>query len=207
MQTGNTTIVDPNTGFEYQLSQLQIDEFNNAYDQALLESTQEYLTNLVLQDNILQQQVEFEIQKEDAVEAAQEIATITAISEEIEGANESRKIQLEDYATQNDLREIKAKDVQQFNTSIEGMVQASRTKNMLEQYNGELIEGTTFITQITNTVQEFYDNASFNANTFNSAMTVDWGLTAIEVNSEFFVEVNASQYFGGPTPNPEDILR
>ena len=71
METGASTIVDPNTGYEYHLTQEQIDNFNQAYDQALYESTQEYLTNLVLQDNILQQQVIFSESKDEAIEAAQ----------------------------------------------------------------------------------------------------------------------------------------
>jgi hypothetical protein len=207
MDTGNTTIVSPDTGKEYQLTPAQIEAFNSAYDQALQESTQEYLTNLVLQDNILQQQVIFADAKDDAIEAAQSIATVTAIAEEIEGADESRKIQLEGYATAQGLREIDQGDVQQFNTSIDGMVQASRTKNMLEQYNGELIEGTTFVTQASNTVQAFYDNASFTANAFDSSMTVDWGIAAIEVGVEFFVEVNATQFFDGPQTRPLEVFQ
>lgn len=186
METGASTIVDPNTGYEYHLTQEQIDNFNQAYDQALYESTQEYLTNLVLQDNILQQQVIFSESKDEAIEAAQSIATVTAIAEEIEGAEESRKIQLESYATENGLRDIKDGDVQKFNASIEGMVESSRTKNMLEQYNQEIIEGTTFITQATNTVQAFYDNVDFVASSINNSMNVDWGIQSIQVDTDFF---------------------
>ncbi len=144
METGASTIVDPNTGYEYHLTPEQIETFNTAYNQALEESTQEYLTNLVLQENILEQQVVFAQAKDDAIDAAQEIASVVAIAEEIESADESRKIQLEGYATDNGLREINSGDVQKFNASIDTMVDSSRTKNMLEQYNGEIIESTTF---------------------------------------------------------------
>lgn len=186
METGASTIVDPNTGIEYQLSPAQINAFNTAYNQALEESTQEYLTNLVLQENIIDQQMVFNVAKDEAIDAAQSIATVTAIAEEIEDADESRKIQLESYATQNDLREINDGDVQQFNASIDTMVDSSRTKNMLEQYSSEIIEGTTFVTQVTETVQAFYDTADFAASSFDNTLNVDWGVASINVNSEFY---------------------
>ena len=63
MTSGNTTIVHPDTGKEYHLTQKQLDDFNAAYAQALAESTQEHLTGLLIQDQILVQQVEFNDQK------------------------------------------------------------------------------------------------------------------------------------------------
>ena len=186
METGASTIVDPDTGLEYQLTQDQIDTFNAAYEQALQESTQEYLTNLVIQENILEQQVVFAGAKDDAIEAAESIATVTAIAAEIESASESQKIQLESYATANDLREIDQADVQKFNASIQDMVDASRTKNMLEVYGKEIVESTTFMTQATGTVQAFYDGADFIASSFDNSMTVQWGAEAVVIDELFF---------------------
>ena len=71
MVSGNTTIVHPDTGKQYHLTQKQLDDFNAAYTKALEESTQEYLTSLLIQDQILVQQVEFNDQKDAMIEEAE----------------------------------------------------------------------------------------------------------------------------------------
>ena len=160
MVDGTTVIVHPDTGKQYHVTQEQLNAFNAAYSLALAESTQEHLTALLIQDQIIGQQIEFEEQKNTMINEAEKMAAVTAIAAEIEVANESTKIGMEKYATDNDLREIKQDTRDKYAASIEGMVVASRTKNMLEQYEGAIIESTTFVTQASGTVQAFYDSAS-----------------------------------------------
>jgi len=189
METGSTLIVHPDTGQQYHVTQGQLDAFNQAYSKALSESTQEHLTGLLLQDKILEQQVEFEDQKEAMIEEAQVMATVTAIAAEIEVADESTKIGMEKYATDNDLREIKQDTRDKYAASIEGMVVASRTKNMLEQYEGTIIESTTFVTQMTGTVQAFYDQAGVSIDgMFLNQLNLAWSGVLVGVEDEFWTD-------------------
>mgnify|MGYP003146094062 FL=1 len=187
MVNGSTTIVHPDTGQEYHLTQGQLDAFNAAYALALSESTQEHLTSLLIQDQIIGQQVEFEDQKNAMIEEAQQIAAVTAIAAEIEVADESTKIGMEKYATDNDLQDIKQDTRDKYAASIEGMVVASRTKNMLEQYEGAIIEATTFSTQASDTVQAFYDSAIVNIDdVYLDQINISWNGTVVGVESEFW---------------------
>ena len=194
MVTGNTTIVHPDTGKTYHLTQEQMDGFNSAYETALQESTQEYLTSVLIQDQILVQQVDFEDHKEDLIEEAQNIAAVTAIAEEIEVADESTKIGMEKYATDNDLREIKQETRDAYAASIEGMVVASRTKNMLEQYESAIIESTTFTTQATASVQAFYDQAQVGIDKmYLDQLNVSWAGQIVGVENEFWSSVSNAE--------------
>ena len=189
IETGSTLIVHPDTGQQYHVTQGQLDAFNQAYSKALSESTQEHLTGLLLQDKILEQQVEFEDQKEAMIEEAQVMATVTAIAAEIEVADESTKIGMEKYATDNDLRSIKQGTRDKYAASIEGMVVASRTKNMLEQYEGAIIESTTFVTQASGTVQAFYDFASVQIDQmYLDQLNVAWAGEVVGVENQFWLE-------------------
>ena len=188
IETGSTLIVHPDTGKQYHVTQGQLDAFNQAYSQALSESTQEHLTGLLLQDKILEQQIEFEDQKEAMIEEAQVMATVTAIAAEIEVADESTKIGMEKYATDNDLRSIKQGTRDKYAASIEGMVVASRTKNMLEQYEGAIIESTTFVTQASGTVQAFYDFASVQIDQmYLDQLNVAWAGEVVGVENQFWL--------------------
>ena len=189
MVSGNTTIVDPNTGHEYHVTQGQLDAFNAAYATALAESTQEHLTGLLIQDQILTQQVEFDHQKDTMIDEAQDMAAVTAIAAEIEVADESTKIGMEKYATDNDLREIKQETRDAYAASIEGMVVASRTKNMLEQYEGAIIEATTFSTQASGTVQAFYDTAAVSIDDlYVNQLNLAWNGITVGVENEFWTD-------------------
>ena len=188
IETGSTLIVHPDTGQQYHVTQGQLDAFNQAYSKALSESTQEHLTGLLLQDKILEQQVEFEDQKEAMIEEAQVMATVTAIAAEIEVADESTKIGMEKYATDNDIRSIKQGTRDKYAASIEGMVVASRTKNMLEQYEGAIIESTTFVTQASGTVQAFYDSASVQIDQmYLDQLNVAWAGEVVGVENQFWL--------------------
>jgi hypothetical protein len=197
MVDGTTTIVDPNTGQQYHVTQGQLDAFNDAYSLALSESTQEHITGLLIQDQIIGQQVEFEAQKNVMVNEAQKIAAVTAIAAEIEVASESTKIGMEKYATDNGLREIKQETRDKYAASIEGMVVASRTKNMLEQYEGAIIEATTFTTQATETVQAFYDSAVVSIDDlYLNQLNVAWSGILVGVEDQFWTDnINTEQGF------------
>jgi len=201
MVDGTTTIVDPNTGQQYHVTQGQLDAFNDAYSLALSESTQEHLTSLLIQDQIIGQQIEFEEQKNAMIGEAEKMAAVTAIAAEIEVADESTKIGMEKYATDNDLREIKQETRDTYAASIEGMVVASRTKNMLEQYEGAIIEATTFSTQASGTVQAFYDTAAVSIDDlYVNQLNLAWSGITVGVENEFWSNnLNVEQgYFPDP---------
>ena len=209
MVTG-ATIVDPTTGQQYHVTQAQTDAFNSAYETALQESTQEYLTGLLIQDEIITQQVEFEEQKNIMIEEAQVIATVTAIAAEIEAADESTKIGMEKYATDNDLRAIKQETREAYQASIENMVVASRTKNMLEQYSGAIIESTTFTTQATETVQAFYDSAEVGIDKMLlDQLNVEWAGQAVGVSDNFWSDISIieAQFIDPEAPIYEVVPR
>ena len=201
MVDGTTTIVDPNTGQQYHVTQGQLDAFNDAYSLALSESTQEHLTSLLIQDQIIGQQIEFEEQKNAMIGEAEKMAAVTAIAAEIEVADESTKIGMEKYATDNGLREIKQETRDTYAASIEGMVVASRTKNMLEQYEGAIIEATTFSTQASGTVQAFYDTAAVSIDDlYVNQLNLAWSGITVGVENEFWSSnLNVEQgYFPDP---------
>ena len=188
MVDGTTDIVHPDTGKQYHVTQEQLNAFNAAYSLALAESTQEHLTALLIQDQIIGQQIEFEEQKNTMINEAEKMAAVTAIAAEIEVANESTKIGMEKYATDNDLREIKQDTRDKYAASIEGMVVASRTKNMLEQYEGAIIESTTFVTQASGTVQAFYDSASVQIDQmYLNQLNVAWAGEVVGVENQFWL--------------------
>lgn len=200
MVDGTTDIVHPDTGKQYHVTQEQLDAFNAAYSLALAESTQEHLTSLLIQDEIIGQQIEFEDQKNAMIDEAEKMAAVTAIAAEIEVANESTKIGMEKYATDNDFREIKQDTRDKYAASIEGMVVASRTKNMLEQYSGAIIETTTFVTQATDTVQAFYDSASVSINDMHlNQLDVAWVDQVLSIDNGFLVGATDKQEAFYPT--------
>ena len=197
MVDGTTDIVHPDTGKQYHVTQEQLDSFNAAYSLALAESTQEHITGLLIQDQIIGQQIEFVEQKNAMINEAEKMAAVTAIAAEIEVANESTKIGMEKYATDNDLREIKQDTRDNYAASIEGMVVASRTKNMLEQYEGAIIESTTFVTQASGTVQAFYDSAAVSIDEiYTNQLNLAWSGIAVGVENEFWTDnINTEQEF------------
>ena len=186
MEGGEAVILNPDTGTEYYLDAEQVAAFNERYDVVLQESTQEYLTNSLINTEIQALQNEFINQKESLIDQAKHIGEVTAIAAEIENAGEERKIQLNAYATENSLTEISDDAVQTFNTTIDDMVSASRTANMLEQYRGAIIESTTFATQTTQTTQAFYDTVSMNADGLADHLNVEWSGYTLQVENGFW---------------------
>ena len=186
MDGSEATILSVDTGKEYHLDAEEVAAFNAKYNVVLQESTQEVLTNKFIDTQIEQLQHDFGHQKETLIDTAKDIAGVTAIAEEIEGADEERKIQLNAYAVENSLTEISEETVNTFNNTIEDMVSTSRTANMLEQYRGAIVESTTFITQSTQTTQAFYDQAVMQADMYNNNLNVEWESYQLSVEGGFW---------------------
>ena len=202
MNGEEAVIVNVDTGKQYHLDAEEVAAFNAKYDVVLQESTQDYLTNKLIDTQIEQLQENFVHQKETLIDAAKDIAEVTVIAEEIENAGEERKIQLNAYAVENSLTEISEETVNTFNNTIEDMVSTSRTANMLEQYRGAIVESTTFITQSSQTTQAFYDQAVMQADMYNDNLNIEWENYQLSVEGGFWQVVEQQ-----PVMEPRKIYR
>ena len=203
MEAGTTVIYNKYTGDKYKLTQSQVDQFNNLYTQGLQNSTPEALVSVVLDDLIEDQQYEYEEAKESLIEAASDIAEVTEVAEIIATGNQSTVIAAQDYAVENELTEIKQEDVQQYNTSIDAMLEASITKNMIEAYSQDIQVVDTIADLVINTqsTQAFFDTVTINISDMSPAMlTVEWEGYAQDVYSDMY-------YAYAPVPDLEAILR
>lgn len=203
MEAGNTIIYNKNTGEQYKLTQQQVDQFNTAYAEGLQRSTPEALVSVVLDDLIEDQQFEYEESKESLIEAASDIAEVTAVAEIISTGNQSTVIAAQDYAVENELTEIKQEDVQQYNTSIDAMLEASITKNMIEAYSQDIQVVDTIADLVINTesTQAFFDTVTISISEMSPAMlTVEWEGYAQDVYSDMY-------YAYAPIPDLEAMLR
>lgn len=203
MEAGNTIIYNKNTGEQYKLTQQQVDQFNTAYAEGLRKSTPEALVSVVLDDLIEDQQFEYEEAKESLIEAASDIAEVTEVAEIIATGNQSTVIAAQDYAVENELTEIKQEDVQQYNTSIDAMLEASITKNMIEAYSQDIQVIDTIADLVINTesTQAFFDTVTISISEMSPAMlTVEWEGYAQDVYSDMY-------YAYAPIPDLEAILR
>ena len=203
MEAGNTIIYNKNTGEKYKLTQQQVDQFNTAYAEGLQRSTPEALVSVVLDDLIEDKQYDYEEAKESLIEAASDIAEVTEVAEIIATGNQSTVIAAQDYAVENELTEIKQEDVQQYNTSIDAMLEASITKNMIEAYSQDIQVVDTIADLVINTesTQAFFDTVTISISEMSPAMlTVEWEGYAQDVYSDMY-------YAYAPVPDLEAILR
>ena len=203
MEAGNTIIYNKNTGEQYKLTQQQVDQFNSAYAEGLRKSTPEALASVVLNDLIEDKQYDYEEAKESLIEAASDIAEVTEVAEIIATGNQSTVIAAQDYAVENELTEIKQEDVQQYNTSIDAMLEASITKNMIEAYAQDIQVVDTIADLVINTesTQAFFDTVTISISEMSPAMlTVEWEGYAQDVYSDMY-------YAYAPIPDLEAILR
>lgn len=203
MEAGNTIIYNKNTGEQYKLTQQQVDQFNTAYAEGLRKSTPEALVSVVLDDLIEDKQYDYEEAKESLIEAASDIAEVTEVAEIIATGNQSTVIAAQDYAVENELTEIKQEDVQQYNTSIDAMLEASITKNMIEAYSQDIQVIDTIADLVINTesTQAFFDTVTISISEMSPAMlTVEWEGYAQDVYSDMY-------YAYAPIPDLEAMLR
>lgn len=197
MIDGNTTIYNNDDGTSYELTQEQMDVFNQAYADGLVNSTPEALTAVLLNDMIDIEQDTYEDEKDTLIEAASEIAAVTEIADKLVNGDQQTKINAEQYATDNDLRAIKEGSRQKFNTSISGMLEASMTKNMIEGYAQDsfVIDTIASSFMATNTVMDFFTNTSISIDQLNvRQLNLDWEAHNTGVESEmYFLYSNEAQ--------------
>ena len=174
---------------DYKLQQLQIDTFNERYTQGLQNSTQEALVSVLLNDLIDDKQYEYEEAKVDLKTAAKDIAEVTKVAEIIATGTQETVIEAQEYAVTNDLVEIKQDDVDQYNTSIDSMLEASLTKNMIEVYSQDLhiIDTIAHFVMDTKTTQAFFDTVTITIDEISStALTVEWEGYSVDVESSMY---------------------
>ena len=189
MIDGNTTIYNNDDGTSYELTPEQMDVFNQAYADGLVNSTPEALTAVLLNDMIDIEQDTYEDEKKTLIEAASEIAAVTEIADKLVNGDQQTKINAEQYATDNDLRAIKEGSRQKFNTSISGMLEASMTKNMIEGYAQDsfVIDTIASSFMATNTVMDFFTNTSISIDQLNvRQLNLDWEAHNVGVESEMY---------------------
>ena len=200
MEDGNTIIYNEGDETIYELTPEQMDTFNAAYADGLANSTPEALTAVLLNDMIDLEQETYEDEKETLIEAASEIAAVTAISEMIVDGDQQTKINAEAYATENDLRAIKESSRQKFNTSIDGMLEASMTKNMIEAYAQDsfVIDTIASSFMATNTVMDFFTNTAVSIDSLvPSQLNLDWNDAAVGVESAMYHLYNNNPIYDG----------
>ena len=205
MQDGNTIIYNNDDGTQYELTPEQMDTFNAAYADGLANSTPEALTAVLLNDMIDVEQGTYEEEKESLIEAASEIAAVTEIAEMIVDGDQQTKINAEAYATENDLRAIKESSRQQFNTSIDGMLEASLTKNMIESYaqDSYVIDTIAASFMNSNTVMDFFTNTAVSIDELMPRqLNLDWNNHNVGVESAMYF-----MYANDPQQDMEMILR
>jgi len=189
MLDGNTIIYNNDDGTSYELTPAQMDVFNQAYADGLVNSTPEALAAVLLNDMIDLEQDTYEGEKETLIEAASEIAAVTSIAEMLVDGDQQTKINAEAYATENDLRAIKESSRQKFNTSIDGMLEASMTKNMIEGYAQDsfVIDTIAASFMATNTVMDFFTNTAISIDSLNvQQLNLDWNQHNVGVESEMY---------------------
>jgi len=205
MLDGNTIIYNNDDGTSYELTPEQMDVFNTAYADGLVNSTPEALTAVLLNDMIDVEQGTYEEEKESLIEAASEIAAVTSIADMIVDGDQQTKINAEAYATENDLRAIKESSRQKFNTSISGMLEASMTKNMIEGYAQDSVVIDTIAASFmnTNTVMDFFTNTAVSIDSLlPTQLNLDWNQHNVGVESAMYY-----LYANNPEDNLENILR
>ena len=123
----------------------------------------------------------------------------------IVNGDQATKINAEAYATENDLRAIKESSRQKFNTSIDGMLEASMTKNMIEAYAQDsfVIDTIAHAFMSTNTIMDFFTNTSVSIDALiPSQLNLEWNQASVGVNSVMY-----GLYANDPEQSLETILR
>lgn len=207
-------ILSPDTGEEFLLTQDQVDAFNQAYTDGLANSTAQALTVVKLNDMIDTEQQVYEEQKQELEDAATEISTVTAVAEMLVTGDQETKIAAESYATENNLTAIDQGSVDQFNTSVTNMVEASATKNMIEVYSQDVFVVDTIATAFmaTETIMDFFDTSVVSIDAMNhTTLNLEWSQMSVGVQSIMFnMYADVPFYDEGyeiiPMPRPQPVL-
>lgn len=203
MEKGNTIIFNHYMGEAYKLSQHQVNTFNMFYSEGLSNSTREAVTTAAIDEIILDKQHDYEVAKESLIEAASDIAEVTEVAQIIATGNQEQVVNAQEYAVENDLVEIKQEDVQQYNTSIDSMLEASMTKNMIEAYSQDLQLVDTIAQAMidTETTQAFFDTVTITIDELNhTALNVAWDDYSMTIEGDMYA-------YYQPIPDLEMMLR
>jgi hypothetical protein len=203
MEAGNTVIFNQYMGESYKINQYQVNTFNMFYSEGLSSSTREAVTNDALDEIILDKQYDYEVAKESLIEAAGDIAEVTEVAQIIATGTEEQVINAQEYAVTNDLVEIKQEDVQQYNTSIDSMLEASMTKNMIEAYSQDvqLMDTMAAFVIDTETTQAFFDTVTITIDELNpTALNVAWDEYSMVIEGDMYA-------YYEPIDNLEMMLR
>ena len=187
MENGATVILNENTGQQYYLNPEQVEQFNAAYAEALAVGVVQEDVAIVMQDAVIEQQEIYSEAKDDLIESAGNIAAVTALADEL--AEGGRASEIDQYASDNDLTEIKDEDVQTFNTSIDAILVASRTKNMIEAYGQDvqLAEKVSYEIAYSGQAEQFISSARVSIDELNPAgLNIAWGDQSLTVESEMY---------------------
>ena len=87
------------------------------------------------------------------------------------------------------MRAIKESSRQKFNTSIDGMLEASMTKNMIEGYAQDsfVIDTIASSFMATNTVMDFFTNTTISIDSLNvRQLNLDWNQHNVGVESQMY---------------------
>lgn len=203
MEAGNTVIFNQYMGESYKINQYQVNTFNMFYSEGLSNSTREAVTNAALDEIIIDKQHDYEVAKESLIEAASEIAEVTEVAQIIATGTEEQVINAQEYAVTNDLVEIKQEDVEQYNTSIDSMLEASMTKNMIEAYSQDvqLMDTMAQFVIDTETTQAFFDTVTITIDELNpTALNVAWDEYSMVIEGDMYA-------YYEPIDNLEMMLR
>lgn len=203
MEAGNTVIFNQYMGESYKINQYQVNTFNMFYSEGLSSSTREAVTNAALDELIIDKQHDYEVAKESLIEAAGDIAEVTEVAQIIATGNQEQVINAQEYAATNDLVEIKQEDVEQYNTSIDSMLEASMTKNMIEAYSQDvqLMDTMAQFVIDTETTQAFFDTVTITIDELNpTALNVAWDEYSMVIEGDMYA-------YYEPIDNLEMMLR
>lgn len=203
MEAGNTVIFNQYMGESYKINQYQVNTFNMFYSEGLSSSTREAVTNAALDELIIDKQHDYEVAKESLIEAAGDIAEVTEVAQIIATGTEEQVINAQEYAVTNDLVEIKQEDVEQYNTSIDSMLEASMTKNMIEAYSQDvqLMDTMAQFVIDTETTQAFFDTVTITIDELNpTALNVAWDEYSMVIEGDMYA-------YYEPIDNLEMMLR
>ena len=199
MTPGQMQVVAHDLADQYRLDPQIVDQFNQAYVEELAASTHEAQTMEIIDNEIAVQEEVFEVAKQEVIAEAKVIMEVTAIAEEISTAPAAQKIEIEAHAQANGLGDgIQADTVTKLNHSIDDMVTASRTKNLIESYSVAMVDTTEFYTQATGTVQQFFDQAHITLDQLNpNQINVTWGDQILSIEGQFIAEGMMQEFTEG----------
>lgn len=199
MTPGQMQVVAHDLADQYRLDPQIVDQFNQVYVEELAASTHEAQTMEIINNEIEVQEEVFEVAKQEVIAEAKVIMEVTAIAEEIATAPAAQKIEIEAHAQANGLGDgIQADTVTKLNHSIDDMVTASRTKNLIESYSVAMVDTTEFYTQATGTVQQFFDQAHITLDQLNpNQINVTWGDQILSIEGQFIAEGMMQEFYEG----------